>query len=178
MIATLFYTFSRVSTVLGMRVDDHYPVGKQWWLRRREKGAKEHAMPANLVLQGHLDDYLDSAGIAGDRKSPLFRSGSGRTSQLTDEPMQCENVYHMIQPRAEAAGLEVKIGYHSWRARGITAYLENGGLLENAHQMAAHSSAGTTKLYDRRGKLCQSKGLGRFACDCNFLLKLKRYVTK
>ena len=41
---------------------------------------------------------------------------------------------------------------YSWRARGITAYLENGGLLEHAQQMAAHASARTTKLYDRRGE--------------------------
>jgi integrase/recombinase XerD len=33
---------------------------------------------------------------------------------------------------------------------GITVYLKNGGLLEHAQQMAAHESARTTKLYDRR----------------------------
>jgi integrase len=58
----------------------------------------------------------------------------------------------MIQRRACAAGLATRIGCHSWRARGITAYLENGGLLEHAQQMAAHASAKTTKLYDRRGE--------------------------
>jgi len=31
-----------------------------------------------------------------------------------------------------------------------TVYLKNGGLLEHAQQMAAHESARTTKLYDRR----------------------------
>ena len=35
-------------------------------------------------------------------------------------------------------------------ATGITVYLLNGGLLEYAQQMAAHESARTTKLYDRR----------------------------
>jgi integrase/recombinase XerD len=32
---------------------------------------------------------------------------------------------------------------------GITAYLDNGGSLENAQAMAAHESPRTTKLYDR-----------------------------
>ena len=32
---------------------------------------------------------------------------------------------------------------------GITAYLENGGTIENAQAMAAHESPRTTKLYDR-----------------------------
>jgi hypothetical protein len=31
----------------------------------------------------------------------------------------------------------------------VTVYLENGGRLEHAQQMAAHESPRTTKLYDR-----------------------------
>ena len=40
---------------------------------------------------------------------------------------------------------------HTFRAAGITAYLDNGGTLENAQAMAAHESPRTTKLYDRTG---------------------------
>ncbi len=43
-----------------------------------------------------------------------------------------------------------KIGNHSFRATGITAYLKNGGTLENAAAMANHASTRTTQLYDRR----------------------------
>jgi hypothetical protein len=43
-----------------------------------------------------------------------------------------------------------KIGNHSFRAGGITAYLQNGGRLEVAQQLAAHESSRTTGLYDRR----------------------------
>jgi integrase/recombinase XerD len=32
---------------------------------------------------------------------------------------------------------------------GITAYMQNGGTLEHAQQIAAHQSPRTTKLYDR-----------------------------
>jgi hypothetical protein len=35
--------------------------------------------------------------------------------------------------------------------RGITAYLENGGTIENAQPIAEHESPRTTKLYDRTG---------------------------
>ena len=34
---------------------------------------------------------------------------------------------------------------------GVTAYLENGGTIENAQAIAAHESPRTTKLYDRTG---------------------------
>jgi len=32
----------------------------------------------------------------------------------------------------------------------ITAYLENGGIIEHAQQIANHASPQTTRLYDRR----------------------------
>jgi integrase len=41
------------------------------------------------------------------------------------------------------------VGCHTWRATGITIYLENDGRLEHAQQMAGHESPRTTKLYDR-----------------------------
>jgi len=54
----------------------------------------------------------------------------------------------MIQRRAGAAGIKTKIGFHSFRATGITEYLRNGGKLEGAQQTANHESARTTGLYD------------------------------
>ena len=49
-----------------------------------------------------------------------------------------------------AAGLPAAICNHTFRATGITTYLENGGTLEKAQQIAAHESSRTTKLYDRK----------------------------
>ena len=53
-----------------------------------------------------------------------------------------------VVPRRSAL---VHIGCHTFRATGITAYLDNGGTFENAQLMAAHESPRTTKLYDRTG---------------------------
>src|SRR5215210_454919 len=60
------------------------------------------------------------------------------------------NVHMMIQRRAKAAGIKTRISCHTFRATGITRYLQNGGKLEVAQQMAGHESARTTGLYDRR----------------------------
>jgi len=49
----------------------------------------------------------------------------------------------MIQRRSAELGIKVKIGCHTFRATGITAYLEAGGTLENAQLMAAHESPRT-----------------------------------
>ncbi|RAI54540.1 integrase [Roseicella frigidaeris] len=152
LIGVLLYTFARVGAATAIRVGDYYPVGKRWWVRLREKGGRHHEMPCHHTLGEWLDAYIETAGIEADTHGPLFRTAKGRTSRLTATAMSQPDVYRMIRRRAEVAGVATQIGCHSWRARGITAYLENGGLLEHAQAMAGHASARTTKLYDRRGE--------------------------
>ena len=85
------------------------------------------------------------------RQGPFVRSAIGRTGILTDKPMNRGDAWRMIQRRAAELGLRVRIGCHTFRATGITAYLEAGGTWENAQDMAAHESPRTTRLYDRTG---------------------------
>ena len=108
-----------------------------------------HEMPAHHNLEQYLDTYVEAADIADCGKAPLFRSAVGRTGTLTDKPMNRVDAWRMIQRRAMGLGMKVRIGCHTFRATGITAYLEAGGTLENAQAMAAHESPRTTKLYDR-----------------------------
>lgn len=42
------------------------------------------------------------------------------------------DAWRMIQRRAAGLSIKVRIGCHTFRASGITAYLEAGGTLENA----------------------------------------------
>src|SRR5580704_9650103 len=145
------YAFARIGAVVAMRVEDYFANGKRWWVRLHEKGGKRHEMPAHHKLEAYLDEYLRAAGLGDEPKSPLFRSARGRTRELNREAMHRVDAWRMIQRRAAELGLKVKIGCHTFRATGITAYLEAGGTLENAQLMAAHESPRTTKLYDRTG---------------------------
>ena len=61
-----------------------------------------------------------------------------------------QDAYRMIQRRAADAGIKTRIGNHTFRATGITAYLKNKGALEAAQHIANHERPRTTKLYDRR----------------------------
>ena len=148
-ISAMFFTFARVGAVLGMAVEDYYPQGKRMWLRLQEKGGKQHEMPAHHKLEEFLDAYVDAAGIAAERRGPLFRTATRRGEALTGSPMSSVDVWRMIRRRAKKAGIRTPIGCHSFRATGITNYLEHDGTLEKAQQMAAHASPRTTKLYDR-----------------------------
>jgi hypothetical protein len=46
----------------------------------------------------------------------------------------------------QAPGLPATTCCHTFRATGITAYLENGGTMENAQAIAGYESPRTTKL--------------------------------
>ena len=64
----------------------------------------------------------------------------------------------MVKRRGFAAyildsdGRRKKVTNHTFRATGITTFLEKGGTFERAQIMANHSSVTTTQLYDRRGR--------------------------
>ena len=148
-IAAMVYSFARVNAMLTMKVEDYYTQGRRAWVRLHEKGGKQHEMPAHHNLEAYIDAYVKVAGIESDKKGPLFRSAKGKTGTLSENRMAQADVWRMIQRRAKKSGLKTRIGCHSFRATGITNYLENGGALEKAQTMANHESPRTTKLYDR-----------------------------
>ena len=148
MIAVMVFSFSRVSALLGMNMEDYYPDGKRWWFRLHEKGGKRHEVPAHHKAEEYVDAYLVTGGLTGNPRGPLFRS-LNRHRQLTERRIDRREVLAMVKRRARAAGVPDRIGCHTFRATGITAYLLNGGTLEHAQRIAAHESPRTTKLYDR-----------------------------
>jgi site-specific recombinase XerC len=150
LIGLMVYSFARIGAALGMKIEDVYTQNRRLWVRLHEKGGKRHEMPCHHNLEEYLSAYLGGAGIGGDIKGPLFRTIGRGTGQLTATVLPQANAHAMVRRRAAAAGIETLIGNHSFRATGITAYLKNGGTLENAAVMAAHASIRTTQLYDRR----------------------------
>jgi len=148
LIGVMVYSFARVGAVLGMNVEDYCQRGKRWWLRLHEKGGKYHEVPVHHKAEEYLDAYLEAAGIAGRKDEPLFRSIDARR-RLTGRPLVPRDALAMIKRRAKNANLGDEVCCHTFRATGITNYLENGGTIEKAQQIAAHESPRTTKLYDR-----------------------------
>lgn len=147
LIGVMVYSFARIGAAIGLKVEDYYPQGKRWWLRLHEKGGKRHEVPVHHTLEIYLDAYIDTAGIREEKKGPLFRTlkrAPGRPLSLI--PLSQPEAWQMIRRRARGAGILTPIGCHTFRATGITAYLENGGTLEHAQQIAAHESPRTTKL--------------------------------
>lgn len=148
LIAVMVFSFARVSAAVSLRAEDYYQDGKRWWFRFREKGGKQHQVPAHHTAEAYLDAYLFAAGVGDDKKVPLFRSVT-RHGLLSDRQMTRNDAFRMVKRRAKRAGIPETTCNHTFRATGITTYLENGGSIEKAQAIAAHESPRTTKLYDR-----------------------------
>jgi site-specific recombinase XerD len=148
LLAVMVFSFARVSATIGMNLDDYYVQGRRMWFRLHEKGGKHHEVPTHHKAEEYLDAYLAVASLDVPSKAPLFRT-IGREGKLTSQRMHRTDALRMVKRRAAAAGLSTRVCNHSFRATGITTFLENGGLLEQAQRIAAHESARSTKLYDR-----------------------------
>ena len=150
LIALMTFTFARIGAALALKVEDVERRNHRLWIRLLEKGGKVHDVPCHHTLDAYLTDYLETTGLDSRPKAPLFPTIDRFTKTLSDRSLTDGNAREMINRRAKAAGITARISNHSFRASGITNYLENGGVLEKAAAMAAHASTRTTQLYDRR----------------------------
>jgi len=55
----------------------------------------------------------------------------------------------MIQRRSAEVGMKINIGCRTFRATGITAYLEASGTLENAQPMSATKAPSSLRTHWR-----------------------------
>ena len=110
--------------------------------------------PATTIWETpYLSEYLEAAQLESTPNAPLFQSMPRYSKELSGNALAQADAHQIMGRRAAAAGLKATIGNHSWRATGITAYLNNGGNLEaaaNMANMANHASTRTTQLYNRR----------------------------
>ena len=155
LIGVMVFTFARVSAACGLNVADIFHQQRRLWVRLHEKGCKFNEMPCHHTLEGYLAEYIERARLAAAGRAPLFQAiryrayGRGE-AVLNGVRLHRTNAWTMVRGRARAAGITTEVCNHTFRGTGITAYLENGGTLEKARQMAVHASTRTAQLYDRR----------------------------
>lgn len=161
LIGLMVYSFFRISAALSLKVRDYELRGPQRWIIGEEKGSKRHEMPVHPDLEDMMDEYLRETGLKNQANQLIFQSCVGRNGKLTGKPFDRNSSWRMVRKRALAAGVDREIGNHSFRATGITTYLNNGGSLEDARIMANHSNSTTTKLYDRTEDIAKIQEIQR-----------------
>ncbi len=90
-------------------------------------------------------------GIWEEKNSPLFRFVPHK--QMSADRLLERNALDMIKRRVKKVGLPGWIGNHVCRATGITRFLEAGGTLEEAANLANHEDMRTTRIYDQRDRV-------------------------
>ena len=91
-------------------------------------------------------------GLGKEPGSPLALAAWGKAGKLSRPPLLRTDAAGMLKRRLKQAGLPAHYSPHSFRATGITNFLENDSTLEAAQRVAGHADSWTTKLYDRRGQ--------------------------
>ena len=150
LIALMLFTFARIGAALNLRCTDISERTGSTWVILREKRGKLHEMPLHPQAKDWLLECLTATKSDLTTDLPLFRSYDRKTGLLSDRKLHPINAYAMVKRRALIAGITTSVCNHTFRATGITAYLVNGGTLENAALLANHASTRTTQLYDRR----------------------------
>jgi integrase/recombinase XerD len=155
--SVLAYSWSRVSALVGLKVGDYYTRKGERWLRLEEKRGKIHEVPVHSKAREAIDQWLEVSGLESNPDAPLFPAfakdkktfARDKTNQL--RPLDRTVIWRLVQTRTRACGIKKRFGPHSFRAGGITEYLNQGGSLEMAQRIAGHSQLSTTKIYDRSG---------------------------
>jgi len=151
LIALMAYGFVRIGGSLSVRRGDYYKEDGNWWMDFEEKGAQSHSLPILGELKGFIDRYIEMGSIT-EKDAWLFQSAN-RNGVLSGKPYDRGNSRIMIAKRANQAGIEVdKISNHTFRATGITNFLQEGGTMSEAQDIANHKHQETTKRYDRRDR--------------------------
>jgi integrase/recombinase XerD len=153
--SVLAYTWARVSALVGLKVQDYYTRKGGRWLRLEEKRGKIHEVPVHSKAREAIDQWLEASGIASNPEAPLFPAFAKdkktfardkKTHQLRH--LDRTRVWQLVQTRARACGIKKRVCPHSFRATGITEYMNNGGTIDIAQRIAGHSQISTTQIYD------------------------------
>ncbi len=149
-IATLVFTAARVGALAGLRREDFFTDGRQFYLRLAEKGGKQRTIPTRHDLQAIIEEYLQAAPPLAASHA-LFLSSPGHRGRLTERPMTAGDMLRMVKRRFFAAGLPASsLCCHSFRAGTATNLLEQGVDPAEVQYLLGHSDPRTTRLYDRR----------------------------
>ena len=123
-------------------------------LLRRKTGCGPGSRDLRQLACDPLLSNLKSPAWRRSLNPRYFRRPSERPAIYRAGPLAPTDAADMLKRRLKQAGLPAHYHYspHSFRATGITNFLENDGTLEAAQRIAGHADSRTTKLYDRRGQ--------------------------
>ena len=147
----LLYSWCRVSALINLTVADYYERGGTRWFRFQEKRGKEHEVPVHSKAKEAVDLWLERSYLTSNPSAPLFTPFSKNRETIELRHLDRRSVLKLVEKRAKASGILKRVCCHSFRATGVTEYMNSGGTIEIAQRIAGHTSPSTTRIYDRSG---------------------------
>jgi integrase/recombinase XerD len=141
----------RVSALINLKVADYYERGGTRWLRFQEKRGKEHEVPVHSKAKEAVDLWLERSHLTSNPSAPLFPSFGKNREAIESRCLDRRSVLKLVEKRARTSGILKRVCCHSFRATGVTEYMNSGGTIEIAQRIAGHTSPATTRIYDRSG---------------------------
>ena len=140
-----------MSALINLTVADYYERGGTRWLRFQEKRGKDHEVPVHSKAKEALDLWLERSDLASNPSAPLFPSFGKNRETIELRRLDRRSVLKLVEKRARTSGILKRVCCHSFRATGVTQYMNSGGTIEIAQRIAGHTNPATTRIYDRSG---------------------------
>ena len=113
------------------------------------KRGKEHEVPVHSKAREAIDLWLEASGLGSHSAAPLFPAFGNDRETIELKRLDRRSILKLVEKLASASGIIKRVCSHSFPATGITEYMNSGGIIEIAQQIAGHKSSSTTRIYDR-----------------------------
>lgn len=153
-IALLYSTGMRRGELIALNLEDYDPSTSELKILHG-KGNKQRLVPVQNGAVNALADWLKIRGNwAGPLFCPVYRSGHVKQARMTTQA-----IYHIVEKRAEQAGIEKSLSPHDFRRTVIGDLLDRGADISTVQQLVGHANVTTTARYDRRGNEAKRKAV-------------------
>ncbi len=154
---TLYGCGLRVSELVNLKITDIY--FNDGFLRIIGKGNKERLVPLGKTAAKQLKIYIQSVRVhqkpVKDAEDYVFLNNRGnKLSRVM--------IFLIIRKTAEKAGIQKKIGPHTFRHSFATHLVEGGANLRAVQEMLGHSSITTTEIYTHLDRTYLRKTIDEF----------------
>lgn len=158
-IALMLFGCARVSAVTKLKYSDIREADGRLVVKLDEKGDNIHWVPLAKEADNYLRAFMAVSGDGASGCDPnpdgyVFRCWSKGRKRLASKPLDRRMCYRMVKRRTRAVGL-LGVSNHTFRATGITHFINISGSVEKARRLANHASVNTTKLYDHNDQAVQ-----------------------
>jgi len=96
-------------------------------------------------------EYGERFALVGSSPEVHVRLRGKNRETIEPRRLNRRSVLMLVEKRARTSGILKRVCCHSFRATGVTEYMNSGGTIEIAQRIAGHTSPATTRIYDRSG---------------------------